>query len=82
MSGCALVLWVLVINGDPLSVEAGVSLLLNGYVGPNPDIQDIGVCTGVDVPVTGVCVAGGLSSSVLSKCLCSDPELSGALYVW
>jgi len=65
-------------------VEAGVALLLNGdplllnrYAGPNPDIQDMGV----DVPVTGVCVAGGLSLSVLSKCSCSDSELSGALYV-
>jgi len=88
MSGCALVLWVLLIDGDPLGGEAGValplnsdSLLLNGYAGPSPDIQDIGVHTGVDVPVTGVCVAGGLSLSALSKCSCSDSELSGALYV-
>jgi len=81
MSSCALVLWVLVIDGDPLSVEAGVSLLLNRYVGPNPDIWDIGVHTGVDVPVTGVCAVGGLSSSALSKCSCSDSELSGALYI-
>jgi len=88
MSDCALVLWVLLINGDPLGVEAGValplngdSLLLNGYAGPSPDIWDIGVCTGVDVPVTGVCVAGGLSLSVLSNCSCSDSELSGAQYV-
>ena len=87
MSDCALVLCVLVIDGDPLGVEAGValllngdSLLLNGYAGPSPDIWDIGVCTGVDVPVTGVCVAGGLSSSVLSNFSCSDSELSGALY--
>jgi len=87
MSGCTLVLCVLVINGDPLGVKAGValllngdSLLLNGYAGPSPDNRDIGVCTGVDVPVTGVCVAGGLSSSVLSNCSCSDSELSGALY--
>jgi len=87
MSDCVLVLCVLVINGDPLGVEAGIalllngdSLLLNGYAGPSPDIQDIGVCTGVDVPVTGVCVAGGLSSSALSNCSCSDSELSGALY--
>jgi len=87
MSDCTLVLCVLVIDGDPLSVEAGValllngdSLLLNGYAGPSPDIQDIGVCMGVDVPVTGVCVAGGLSSSALSNCSCSDSELSGALY--
>ena len=89
MSGCTLVLCVLVIDGDPLGVEAGValplngdSLLLNGYAGPNPDNRDIGVHTGVDVPVTGVCVAGGLSSSALSKCSCScsDSELSGALY--
>jgi len=88
MSSCALVLWVLLINGDPLGGEAGValplngySLLLNGYAGPSPDIRDIGVHTGVDVPVTGVCAAGGLSSSALSKCSCSDLELSGALYV-
>jgi len=86
MNGGVLVLWVLLIDGDPLSVEAGVSLLLNGdslllngYAGPNPDIRDIGVRTGVDVPVTGVCVAGGLPSSALSKCSCSDLELSGAL---
>jgi len=88
MSDCMLVLWVLLIDGDPLGVKAGValllngdSLLLNGYAGPNPDIQDIGVRMGVDVPVTGVCVAGGLSLSALSKCSCSDLELSGALYV-
>jgi len=87
MSNCTLVLWVLLIDGDPLGVEAGValllngdSLLLNGCAGPNPDIRDIGVCTGVDVPVTGVCVAGGLSSSALSNCSCSDLELSGAQY--
>jgi len=75
MSSCVLVLWVLLIDGDPLGVQGGIPLLLNGYAGPNPDIRDIGVCT------TGVCVAGGLSSSVLSKCSCSDSELSGALYV-
>jgi len=89
MSDCALVLCVLVIDGDPLGVKAGValplngdSLLLNGYAGPSPDNRDIGVRTGVDVPVTGVCVAGGLSSSVLSNCSSShsDSELSGALY--
>jgi len=89
VSDCALVLCVLVIDGDPLSVKAGValllngdSLLLNGYAGPSPDSRDIGVHTGVDVPVTGVCVAGGLSSSALSNCSCScsDSELSGALY--
>ena len=87
MSDCALVLCVLVIDGDPLGVKAGValplngdSLLLNGYAGPSPDIRDIGVRTGVDVPVTGVCVAGGLSLSALSNCSCSDLELSGALY--
>jgi len=87
MSDCVLVLCVLVIDSDPLGVKAGValplngdSLLLNGYAGPSPDNWDIGVRTGVDVPVTGVCVAGGLSSSALSNCSCSDSELSGALY--
>jgi len=87
MSDCALVLCVLAIDSDPLGVKAGValplngdSLLLNGYAGPSPDNRDIGVCTGVDVPVTGVYVAGGLSSSALSNCSCSDSELSGALY--
>jgi len=55
-------LGVLVIASDHLSVM----FLLKGYAGPGPGIcRYLGVNTDVGVEVTGVCDAGGLSSSAL-----------------
>ncbi|EDQ99052.1 uncharacterized protein LACBIDRAFT_335400 [Laccaria bicolor S238N-H82] len=75
-SGCMLLLGVLVIAGDPL----GVVCLLKGDInGPSPVIRLYlsVVDTGVDVPVTGVCDAGGLlPSSALSYCSSPDVKVS------
>ncbi|EDR03005.1 uncharacterized protein LACBIDRAFT_331956 [Laccaria bicolor S238N-H82] len=75
-SGCTLLLGVLVIAGDPLGV---VRLLKGDGNGPNPVIRLYlsVVDTGVDVPVTGVCDAGGLlPSSALSYCSSPDVKVS------
>ncbi|EDR06906.1 uncharacterized protein LACBIDRAFT_328262 [Laccaria bicolor S238N-H82] len=75
-SGCTLLLGVLVIAGDHLGV---VRLLKGDINGPSPVIRLYlsVVDTGVNVPVTGVCDAGGLlPSSVLSYFSSPDVKVS------